>query len=563
MKGKGLIPLITLLLVCAAVLFTVSCETGQDDGDPGPGDDDAEDDRTGDPQWYRSVVFMEIFPRSYSDSDGDGIGDLAGLTAKLPYLEDLGVGGIWLTPIYPTPFVDSGYDVADYRAVNPDYGTMEDFTAFLQRAHELGIRVFLDGVFNHTSSEHPWFVESRSSRDNPKRDWYVWADRPLYNCFDPFSSASEGVQWTLDPDTGQMYYHHFHHRMPDLNYFNPEMREAVKDVVRFWLDLGVDGFRLDVAHMYYEDESQCYHHPLTHQFLRELREVTDGYHGRALVGEVAGIPGQLIEYLGNGRDELHMIFNFDLVYAMYASLYLGAPVFTDLLMESTHGRFPPGGQGTVLLSNHDFLRDYSLLLGMDSWCKLASALQLTLPGTPFLYYGQEIGMADGTEILVDYRDVARTPMHWDGTANAGFTTGEPWIAMAPNFAENNVEAEAADPASLLNHYKRLIRLRNETEALNLGEYRTVSTGKVSVFAFFRATWDDAVLVALNFSLLPRTFTLDLRETPWYGRAGRVRDLYSGQAHADLDAHSISNYQVSLPGHGFALLALDSEGEIIP
>jgi len=540
---------IGIFLLCA---FTAGLSIGcSGDGDNAAGGE-AE---IADPNWYRSVVFMEIFPRSYSDSDGDGIGDIPGLTSRLSYLSDLGIGGVWLTPIYPTPFADSGYDVADYMSINPDYGTMDDFLGFLDQAHDLGIRVFLDGVFNHTSSEHPWFVESRSSRDNPKRDWYIWADEPLFDCDDPFSPGFGEERWTYDQDTDQYYFHHFRRQMPDLNHENPEVRGAIKDVARFWLDLGVDGFRLDVAHLYYQDQDYCAHHPSTHLFLGELRAVFDEYGDRAMVGEVAGLPDQLVAYLGDGSDELHMFFNFDLTYAMYPSFYLRTPLFTALAMTATYEQFPSGGQQAIPLGSHDFYRSYGLLLRDEKLCKMASALQLTLPGAPFIYYGEEIGMANGGEVVVDYRDAARTPMHWDSSENAGFTTGVPWIRMASNYSTNNVQDEDMDPESLLNHYRRLIHLRNRSRALSEGDFMMVRTDPSNAYSYFRSVEGDSVLAVLNFSKCEVLFSIDLRDTPWHGGTGDIVDLYSGASFAELTEGNLSAYPVVLPGFGFALLEL--------
>jgi len=532
----------------------------QTDDDTAGNDDvtDDDDDHAADSDWYRKVVFMEILTRSFQDSDGDGIGDLPGLTSRLAYLADLGIGGIWLTPIYPTPFVDSGYDVADYENINPDYGTLDDFLTFLDEAHARGLRVFMDGVFNHTSDRHPWFQESRSGRDNPKRDWYLWADEPLFDCVDPFAPNFGQNRWTFDEATGQYYYHHFNSRMPDLNYFNPEVGEAVKNVVRFWLDLGVDGFRLDVAHLYYEDENYCAHHPLTHRFLKELRDVVDEYSGRALIGEIAGTPKQDVAYFGNGSDELHMIFNFDLAYTMLGSIILHWPRPTDFIMDLMYGHFPAGGQQALTISNHDFFRYYGMLGQNVPLCKMASTIQMTLPGTPFVYYGEEIGMVNGTEIIIDYRDVARTPMQWDATANAGFTTGQSWIAMARNWPTNNVETESADPQSLLNHYRRLIKIHNETPALHLGGFTAIPSGSPRVYAFFRSGSDASVLVAINFSKKPESVAFDLSAGPWQDQVGDVSDLYAGTAYPDLDGETISDYPLDLPGYGFVLLALNAE-----
>ena len=564
-----------VLLLALFLLIACSCHPDEDDDedqaeadDDETTDDDADDDSASDddladddsaetnPDWYRSVVFMEIFVRSYYDSDGDGIGDFPGLTQKLPYLTDLGIGALWLMPIYPTPFFDSGYDVADYEAINPDYGTMEDFTAFLARAHELGLRVFLDGVFNHTSEQHAWFVESRSSRDNPKRDWYLWSDEPLFDCPTPLSPGANEERWTYDEQTGQYYYHYFRRQMPDLNYYNPDVREAVKNVARFWLDLGVDGFRLDTAHLYYEDEQYCFHHPLTHEFLRELRQVLDEYPDRAMVGEVAGTPRQLLAYVGDGSDELHMFFNFDLNYALLATLYLQSPFITDLMLKYTYERIPPGGQQAVFLDNHDWFRTYDMLLRRDRWAKLASAWVLTLPGTAFLYYGEEIGMADGWQVLVDYRDAARTPMHWTGGDNAGFTTGAPWIALAPNYKQNNVATETDDAASLLRHYRKMIHLRNDRPALSQGSFQAVDTNTWPAYAYARSYEDQTILVVLNFSFLPQQVYLNLKHMPWAGSYGPVRDLYTDLPMTDLDAGNEEAYPVSLNGLGFAVLSLE-------
>jgi len=553
-EWNRLISFVAIFVCCTLVaLINGGCS-----GDNSRGDNDGGPDQGLDPDWFRSVAFMEVFPRSYCDSNGDGIGDIPGLTSKLCHVADLGIGGIWLTPIYPTPFVDSGYDVADYLSINPDYGTMEDFLEFLGRAHDLGLRVFLDGVFNHTSSEHPWFVESRSSRSNPKRDWYIWADEPLFHCIDPFSAGIGNERWTLDETTGQLYYHHFRIGMPDLNFWNPEVREAIKDVARFWLDIGVDGFRLDVAHLYYEDGDYCAHHPMTHLFLKELRAVLDEYDDRAMVGEVAGLPDELNAYLGNGSDELHMFFNFDLTYAIYPSLYFHTPFLTDLMMAVTYERFPPGGQQAIPLGSHDFFRSFGLLQHDVKWCKMASTLQLTLPSTPFIYYGEEVGMANGTEIVVDYRDAARAPMHWDSSENAGFTTGVPWIRMAPNHLTNNVQEEDADPDSLLSHYRRLIHMRNRTRALCLGDFRTVQIDSPNGYTYFRTAGDDSALVVLNFSKSEKSYFPDLRNTPWSGKTGQVLDLYSGESFTGLTEENASAYPVDLPGFGFAVLKLVPE-----
>jgi len=558
--------LLILLLSSCSAGESMSHDAGDDDSAPGPVDDDTEvdddagpvDDDSQNPNWYRTATFMQIFPRSYADSDGDGIGDLRGLIGKLPHLADLGIGAIWLNPIYPTPFFDSGYDVADYFDINPDYGTLDDFAELLDRAHELNIRVVMDGVFNHSSWENPWFVESRSSRDNPKRDWYVWADEPMFDCHDPAAPQFGETRWTFDETTGQYYYHYFREQMPDLNYESPGLREAIKQVVRYWLDLGVDGFRLDVPDLYYQDNEYCWHHPLTHAFLKELRQVLDEYGDRMMVGEVAGAPAKVVEYLGNGSDELHMIINFNLAYGFYASYYLHMPFPLETMMDLTYERFPPGGTHAVYQSNHDFYRTYAMLFENDDWFKMAATMQLTLPGSAFVYYGEEVGMTNGTEIVVDYRDAARTPMHWDASPNAGFTTGTPWIALAPNHATHNVAVEDGDPDSLLNHYRRVIALRNARPVLAVGEYTPVAADSNHLLAHVRDSADDSLLVVINFAAQPVEAALDLSATSWAGREGVPRDLFSGADLTPLDPFTAANYPVSLPGYGFVILELASE-----
>jgi glycosidase len=512
-----------------------------------------------DRSWWRGAVFQEVYVRSYFDSDGDGIGDFPGLTEKLPYLARLGVGALWLMPMYPTPFFDSGYDVADYEAINPDYGTMDQFQAFLAAAHALGIRVFLDGVFNHTSWDHPWFQESRSSRTNPKRDWYEWADQPLWNCgADPSWGNFGASRWEYDPPTGQSYFHFFMTEQPDLNWKNPAVMTAIEDVLRFWFDLGVDGFRLDAVGAYYEDETVCDNAPQTHAILKEFRKVADEYPDRAFVGEAGGSPDQWPQWFGNGADELHMAFNFNLADALYAAVYVEEPFPITRVMEASWAKLPPGGQQAVFISNHDSYRCYDLLFRDERRVKLAAALELTVPGTPFIYYGEEIGMADAPDIVVDYRDRARAPMQWNGAKNAGFTTGAPWVGVSSNYPTNNVAAEEQNPNSLLNHFRRVIALRNHSDALRFGDYQEVVADAPNAYAFFRTTDRETVLLVFNLSHLAQTFELALAATPWDGATGRVRDLYASAFVADLTAANGGGYPVSLPPFGFAFLKLSRD-----
>jgi alpha-glucosidase len=519
-------------------------------------DDDDNDDATPDRTWWRGVVFQEIFVRSYQDSDGDGIGDFPGLISRLPYLADLGVGGVWLMPMYPTPFFDSGYDVADYEAINPDYGTMTEFQTFLAEAHKLGIRVFIDGVFNHTSWDHPWFKESRSSRTNPKRDWYEWADKPLWNCGGGGSQFGSD-RWEWDATTQQYYYHSFLVQQPDLNWANPAVLAAIEDVLRFWFDMGVDGFRLDAVGNYYEDATVCVDAPQTHAIMKAFRTIADEYPDRAFVGEAGGDLNQWVQWFGNGTDELHMAFNFNLTDTMYAAFYAQEAFPITMLMAASYDKIPRGGQQAVFVNNHDFFRYYDLLFRDERRCQLAGTLELTLPGTPFIYYGEEVGVANGDHVHIDYRDMARTPMAWDDSAQAGFTTGTPWLPLSWNHATNNAAVEDANRQSLRYHFRRMIAIRNASDALRFGDYREVVSDNPNVLAFFRTTDREVVLVAINFSHLAEPFELDLSLTPWDNAAGRVHDLYAGADVQELTAANTEMYPGSLPPFGFEILKLEA------
>ena len=538
-------PLALALLVVPTLLvvvFTGACRSGSGRSAPHDG---------AEPDWSSEVVFMEVFVRSYQDSDGDGIGDLTGLTERLPYLADLGIGGLWLMPIFPTAFTDSGYDVADYTAIHPEYGTLADFDAFLARAHELGIRVLLDGVFNHTSHRHAWFVESRSSRESEKRDWYIWADEPLHDC--PNRINASDPTWTWDEATKQYYFHFFRPSQPDLNLANPDVREAIKDVLRFWLDRGVDGFRLDVPTYYFEDEGTCEHHPETHALLKGLRSVLDGYPNRTMIGETSARPLEVIGYFGDDVDELPMILDFYSIITITAAAVLGTPLPVDAWLGLMHDRFPEGGQAGIFTQNHDFIRVDTLLLHDPAKQKLVAAALLTLPGTPFLYYGQEIGMASGLEQVIDYRDASRTPMQWDASRNAGFTTGAPWIAMAPGHRRISVASQETEPDSLLSHYRRMIALRNNLPSLRTGTFRRARQDAPSVFAYFRGDGEDAVLVALNFGGVDAEPTVDLTDSPWDGRSGDLEDLFRGEPAGAVTPGA--PLPIALPARGFVILGI--------
>lgn len=518
--------------------------------------------------WWKRAVFYQIYPRSFKDSNGDGIGDLAGIIEKLDYLNDgtpgsLGIDAIWFSPFFKSPEYDFGYDVADYCNIDPRFGTLADFDRLVAEAHRRGIRVMLDLVVNHSSHEHPWFKESRSSRDNPKRDWYIWRDgvgprrRPPNNWRNNFF----GPAWSWDEATEQYYLHSFLPQQPDLNWFNPEVRRAVDDVVRFWLERGADGFRLDVAHIYCKDEQlrsnppfyrrmkvdqrmpygdrsllmnlfnllglpefqvkqYNQHHPETHRVLKEFRKTLDEYPEKTSIGEILSEDPQVVaSYYGSGNDELHMNFYFDMTQCRWkADAFRGC-------VERWERLLPAEAWPAYTFSNHDIVRAISRYGGEENSgarARLLVMLLLTLRGTAFIYYGEEIGMKEARlprRLLLDPvgkkwypfhrgRDGCRTPMQWDGGPVAGFTSGKPWLPVGPEAEQRNVAAQEKDPDSLLNFYRRMIWLRKEQPALLAGSYRSVVEGVPGdCYLYLRESEEQQLLVALNFSARRREFDL--------------------------------------------------------
>ena len=462
--------------------------------------------------WWKSGVVYQIYPRSFADSDGDGVGDLEGIRSRLDYVRDLGVDALWLSPIYRSPMADFGYDVSDHCDVDPVFGDLEAFDRLLAAAHDRGLRVLLDWVPNHTSAEHPWFVESRSSRDSPKRDWYVWRDgvdgRPPNN----WRSAFGGPAWTYDERTRQWYLHLFLSEQPDLNWRNAGVVEAMHGVLRFWLERGVDGFRADVVHLIGKDEALpdqppelaqvdlvgVHDHASTHELLRGVRRVLDAYGGeRAIVGEVnLGSAALLAPYYGRG-DELHMVFNFSLLFARWQ-----AERWSELVAEA-EAAFAPGGAWPVwVLSNHDEPRHRTRYGGSETRARTAAVVLLTLRGTPFLYAGEELGLLDAgvppaRRLDPGGRDGCRAPLPWDGTALHGWPTVEPWLPWPPDAATRNAEAQAADPDSILALYRRLLAVRRRTAALHPGCLRLVDAPP-GVLAYEREASDGSRRVAANF-----------------------------------------------------------------
>jgi len=479
------------------------------------------------PAWWQTGVLYQIYPRSFADSDGDGVGDLRGIAQRLDYVAGLGVDAIWLSPIYPSPMADFGYDIADYTDVDPLFGTLDDLDALVADAHARGLRVILDLVPNHSSDDHPWFAEARASRDNPRRDWYIWHDgrgdgRPPNN----WESLFGGPAWEWDEATGQFYLHLFSRKQPDLNWRNPGVRTAMYDVMRFWLDRGIDGFRIDVLWLLVKDEAFGDNPPLkpraegelevgryempafedlpeTREIAREMRAISDEYDDRVLIGEIYLPLERLVAYYGEQLDGIQLPFNFGLV----TTPRLAAESIRAIV-DAYEAALPEGAWPNWVLGNHDVPR-IATRIGPER-ARLAQMLLLTLRGTPTVYYGDELGMPDvkiPPELVVDpaaaggrSRDGARTPMQWDAGPNAGFAHegAQPWLPLAPDFAERNVAAELADPRSPLALFRTLLRVRDEHAPLVLGSYRSLDIEGGGLFAFVREQDGERVLVALNF-----------------------------------------------------------------
>lgn len=454
--------------------------------------------------WWQRGVIYQIYPRSFQDSNGDGIGDLRGIIARLDHLADLGVDAIWLSPIYPSPMADFGYDVSDYVGIDPGFGTLADFDALMAAATKRGLKIILDLVPNHTSDQHPWFVESCRSRDNPKRDWYIWRD-PAPNGGPPNNWLAEfgGPAWTLDPVTGQYYYHAYLAAQPDLNWRNPAVAGAIHQVMRFWFDRGVAGFRIDTIHHLFEDEAlqnnppnpdfapgdppteallRQYQvdRPETHHALIALRTIAEAYDPpRLLIGE-AYLPFKaLMAYYGTDGNGLQLPFNFHLLRTPWR-----ADAIAHLVREY-EALLPPGAWPNWVLGNHDRMRLASRI-GLAQ-APVAAMLLLTLRGTPTIYYGEELGLSDVTippQLVQDPwekqvpghglgRDPVRTPMPWDDGRSAGFTMGTPWLPLNPDAVTRNVAAQRSDPQSLLALYRRLLALRRAEPALAVGSYGAI------------------------------------------------------------------------------------------
>jgi alpha-glucosidase len=486
--------------------------------------------RAGAHWWQRGIIY-QIYPRSFYDTNGDGVGDLPGILAKLDYLAWLGIDAIWISPVYPSPMADFGYDITDYTDIDPLFGTLKEFDQLVSSAHQLGIKVIMDLVPNHTSHQHPWFVSSRASRESPKRDWYIWKD-PAPDGGPPNNWLSNfgGSAWTFDPHTRQYYYHAYLKEQPDLNWRNPDVRAAIHSVMRFWLNRGVDGFRVDVIWHLIKDAEFRHNppnpeyspadwpyrqllatyttdRPEVHDIIGGMRAVMDEYDDRLMIGEIYLPLERLVTYYGTADSGCHLPFNFQLISLPWNAAVISAAI------EAYEAALPPHGWPNWVLGNHDKLR-IAARVGQGQ-ARVAAMLLLTLRGTPTIYYGDELGLAGvpiSSQLAQDPwekrqpglglgRDPSRTPMQWDATPHAGFSTRQPWLPVTRDYQMLNVAIAQANPDSILTLYQRIIALRRAEPALHAGCYRLVCATN-DMLAYTRRAGTRRFLVALNLSEKP-------------------------------------------------------------
>ena len=523
-------------------------------------------------QWWQNAVFYEIYPRSFADSNNDGVGDLNGITSKLDYLKKLGVDAIWISPCFPSPQKDFGYDVSDYENIDPMYGTLADFDRLAREAKKRGIHIILDFVVNHTSDQHKWFLDSKSSRTSEHRDWYIWRDgkgpgQPPNNWISDFG----GSGWQFDPTTNQYYYHMFEAAQPDLNWRNPAVRDAMFDVERWWFKRGVSGFRLDAVDTLFEDpdlhdnpvlpgknafgdprEENKYNDklPEVHDVLRSLRKIADEYDA-VLIGETwTDDIAELNRYYGDGNNELQLPMDF-----LFTTVNRLSPAEFRKQIAAVDAA---SGWPTFVISNHDIVRSYNRYGDgehNDQIAKVMAGLYLTLRGTPIMYYGEEIGMTTAPptrkEDVKDPlgvtgwpeekgRDGERTPMQWNESENAGFSKATPWLPVPPSYKTHNVADEDKDPDSILSFYKQVLKLRHTNQALLDGNYVPLDENDQNVLAYLRTYKDQAVLVALNMSGAEQTVNLDLRKK---GFASAKRLVATGNSAAKGDTVTLVPYGV--------------------
>ncbi|WP_151549288.1 MULTISPECIES: maltose alpha-D-glucosyltransferase [Corynebacterium] len=535
------------------------------------------------PGWYKEAVFYEVLVRAFHDSTNSGSGDLQGLISKLDYLEWLGVDCLWLPPFYDSPLRDGGYDIRNFREVLPEFGTVDDFVELVDKAHKRGIRIITDLVMNHTSDQHPWFVESRKDPEGPYGDFYVWSDSDKkYADARIIFVDTETSNWSWDPEREQYYWHRFFSHQPDLNYENPEVQEAMLDVLRFWLDLGLDGFRLDaVPYLFEEEGTNCENLPKTHEFLKRCREVIDEeYPGRVLLAEANQWPADVVEYFGEPveGDECHMAFHFPLMPRIFMAVRRESRRPISEILQDTPS-IPSSAQWGIFLRNHDELtlemvtdeerafmyeqfakeprmkanvgirrRLAPLLEGDRNQLELFTGLLLSLPGSPVLYYGDEIGMGDN--IWLGDRDGVRTPMQWSSDRNGGFSKADPERLYLPVIQNSqygydalNVEAQMAGENSLLHWTRNLIQTRKQHSAFGFGEFTEVPAKNFAILSYLLRDEKETLLCVNNMSRRPQAVSLDLSEF-----AGRVPVELSGGEH--FPEITEQPWVVTLAPHGF-------------
>ena len=544
-----------------------------------------------DPLWFKRAVFYEVLIRGFSDSNGDGTGDLKGLTSKLDYLQWLGVDVVWLLPIYESPLRDGGYDISDFMKVLPEFGDLGDFVELVDEAHKRGMRIIADLVMNHSSDQHPWFQASRADPTGPYGDYYVWSDTD-----EPYSEAriifvdTEKSNWTWDPVREQFFWHRFFSHQPDLNYDNPRVQTEMIEVLKFWLDMGIDGFRLDaVPYLFEREGTNGENLPETHEFLRRVRrEVDELYPDRVMLCEANQWPQDVVEYFGDPEtgDECQMAFHFPLMPRLFMAVRRESRYPISEILANTPA-IPKNCQWGIFLRNHDELtlemvtddeRDYMyteyakdprmksnvgiarrlapLLENSRDQIELFTGLLLSLPGSPVLYYGDEIGMGDN--IYLGDRDGVRTPMQWNADRNAGFSTADPQKLYLPTILDPvygyqaiNVEAQMRSTSSLLNWTRNMLAVRKQHPVFGMGSYDELSTSNPSVLAFVREFGDDKVLCVNNLSRFPQPVELDLQSFQ-----GRIPVEMTG--HVRFPRIGELPYLLSLPGHGFLWFAVVQE-----
>jgi maltose alpha-D-glucosyltransferase/alpha-amylase len=532
-----------------------------------------------DPLWYKTAVFYELYVRGFQDGSGDGSGDFRGLTERLDYLQWLGIDCVWLLPIFPSPLRDGGYDVSDYFSILPSYGTLGDFYEFLEAAHQRGIRVIADLVMNHTSDQHPWFQEARRP-GSPKRDWYVWSDTDQrYLDARVIFVDTESSNWTWDPEAQAFYWHRFFSHQPDLNYDNPEVQEAMMEVIRFWLDMGLDGFRLDaVPYLFEREGTDCENLAETHEFLKRVRkEVDSKYEHKLLLAEANQWPPDVVPYFGDG-DECHMAFNFPVMPRMFMGLRREDRTPIIEIMNRTP-KIPDTAQWGLFLRNHDELtlemvtdeeRDYMyneyakdprmrrnigiarrlapLLDNGRRQMEMLYSLLFSLPGSPVVYYGDEVGMGDN--IYLGDRDGVRTPMQWSSDRNAGFSRADPAALYLPllmdpvyGYQAVNVEAQERVATSFLHWLRRLLQVRKQHPVFGMGGYEPLYPENRRVFAFTRQLGADVVLVVANLSRFAQPVELDLGR--WTGLV--PEEMFGRTPFPIIDNRA---YRLAMGPHGF-------------